>query len=223
MLLARFVGITFILFSVLPVHAALNKWVDDKGQVHYGDRVPAEYLKKERAVLNEQGVIVRETKAAKTKEELLAEKKEKAREMEIKRQKLIEEKKKALRDRVLLDTFTTEKDIMLARDARIDAVDSQINLSETLIKNDEQKLKDVKQRIESIEKSGRQVPENLHKEVTAVSRQLENHYQFVETKTEEREQILRGFEQDIKRFRELQKKRKEEAELRRLEQQQRLD
>ena len=32
------------------------RWTDDKGIVHYGDSVPAEYSQKERAVLNGQGV-----------------------------------------------------------------------------------------------------------------------------------------------------------------------
>ena len=204
-------------------HAALNKWVDEKGQVHYGDRVPPKYLKKERKVLNEQGVVVRETSAQKTKEELLEMKREKAKQAEVKKQELIESRKKALRDRVLLDTFTTENDLVIARDARLDALDSQINLTETLIKNDEQKLKDVKQRIADIEKSGREAPENLHKEVTAVSRQLENHYHYVETKAEEREQILKSFEEDRKRFLELQKARREEAERRRLQKQLSID
>jgi hypothetical protein len=34
------------------------KWVDDKGVIHYGDSVPAEYSQREQRQLNSQGVEV---------------------------------------------------------------------------------------------------------------------------------------------------------------------
>ena len=197
-----------ILLMISPVHAGLHKWVDEKGQVHYGDRVPPKYLKQKREVLNDQGVVVRKLEATKTEEQLAAEAQEKAKLAEETKKRLIAERKAALRDRVLTDTFTSVRDIYLARDARVEAIDSQINLTETIIKDQEIKLQDVKNRIESIEKSGREAPENLYKEVDAVSRQLETHYQYVETKGLEREQIIENFEADKKRFLELKALRK---------------
>jgi hypothetical protein len=197
-----------ILLITLPAHAGLHKWVDEKGQIHYGDRVPPKYLKQKREVLNDQGVVVRKLEAKKTDEELAKEAEEKARLAEETKKRLIEERKAALRDRVLTDTFTSVRDIDIARDARTEAIDSQINLTETIIKDQELKLKDVKNRIESIEKSGRAAPENLHKEVNAVSRQLETHYQYVETKMQEREQIIQNSAADKKRFLELRALRK---------------
>lgn len=179
---------------------ALNKWVDDKGQVHYGDQVPEEYLNKEREVLNQQGVVV---KNLKSQEQLDKEKQEKAAVDSAKNAKLIESKKQTLRDRVLLDTFTTERDIQIARNDRVSAVDSQIQLAESNIKDGERKMKELNERITAIEKSGRQVPENVYKEKDSVSRQLENNYKYVETKQEERTEINRKFDEDLRRFREL--------------------
>ncbi|MGB8327358.1 MAG: DUF4124 domain-containing protein, partial [Steroidobacteraceae bacterium] len=46
------------------------KWVDARGVIHYGDRVPPEAAARERAVLNEQGVAVRQLEAQKTPEQL---------------------------------------------------------------------------------------------------------------------------------------------------------
>jgi len=191
---------------------ALKKWVDENGQVHYGDRVPAKYLSKEHSTLNDQGITVRTSKTLKTEEQLNLEEQQRALKAEEDKKRLIEQRKKALRDRVLLDTFTTEKDLSLARDARIEAVDSQISLAETLIKNDERKLEDVKKRINDIESSGRIAPENLHKEVTSVSRQLENNYAFIEDKNNERNEIMQSFNEDVARFRELMKEKQKARE-----------
>ncbi len=183
--------------------AGLNKWVDENGQVHYGDRVPAKYLNQQREQLNEQGVVVERHRAPRSQEELDQEKAEKARKQEEEKQRLIAKRKADLRDRVLLDTFTAEADLVHARDARVEAVDTQILLTETIIKDQEKKLEKLKQRISSIEKSGRKVPENLPREQDSVSRQLETHYQFVDAKNEEKQKIIDKFDDDIKRFREL--------------------
>ncbi len=185
-----------------PAHA-LKKWVDEHGTTHYGDRVPAKYLKQQHQTLNEQGVIVQTQKATKTKEQVAAEEMQRQKEAEAKKQKLIEQRKQALHDRVLLDTFTTERDLELARDARIDAIESQISLAKTMIQQDEKKLQEVKKKIQQIEDSGRTVPENMHKKVTSVSRQLENNFAFIEDKSNERTKIIETFNSDVKRFREL--------------------
>ena len=207
-------------FLLTPcAYAGLNKWVDEKGHVHYGDRVPSQYLSKEHSLLNEQGVTVRTSEALKTEEEKTeSQQKQKIIAAENKK-RLIENRIKALRDRVLLDTFTTENDLVIARDARLEAVDSQISLTETLIKNDEAKLSSIKARIASIEKTGRLAPKNLHKEVISVGRQLENNYAFIEDKSNEREELVNTYNQDVKRFRQLQKEKRAARE-KHLEQQQ---
>lgn len=194
--------LSLLVLSSLAVtaQAAMNKWVDDKGQVHYGDEVPAEYLNQKRAVLNEQGVVV---KNYKSQEQLDKEKQENAATESVKKAKLIEAKTQDLRDRVLLDTFTTDRDIDMARDDRVAAIDSQIQLAESNIKEGERKMKEVDTQIAAIEKSGRAVPDNLFKQRESVSRQLENNYKYVETKQDERKQINTRFEEDMKRFREL--------------------
>jgi len=200
-----------VLLVSLNVQAGMVKWVDDKGQVHYGDRIPTKYLKKEHEVLNDQGVVVKKFEKKKSAEQLAAEKAAQEKQAVINKERMIEQRKKALRDRVLLETFTTVKDIELARDDRVSAVDTQIQLSETLIKDNEAKLDKVKKRIKAIESSGREVPENLHKEVHSVTRQLETDHQYVEDKNAEKQQIIKKFDEDIVRFRELmaEKKRKQ--------------
>ena len=184
-------------------HAAMKKWVDEFGQVHYGDRVPFEYLRNEHSELNDQGVTIHRSKKMKSEEEYTAEALQRKIQVIADKKKQLEERRAALRDRVLIDTFTTENDLMIARDARLDSVDSQISLAKTLIKNDNKKLADVTKRIKEIEASGRKAPENLYKDVSSVSKQLENNHAFTEDKINERTYIIESFDKDVKRFREL--------------------
>lgn len=190
--------------SASPLQAAgMKKWVDENGQVHYGDRIPPEYLRGEHSVINEQGIEIRKNQAMKTEAELEREAELEKRKQSEERKRQIEARKQALRDRVLTDTFTSENDLIIARDERVDVVDSQISLTRTLIAHDQQRLNDAQSRIKSIEASGREAPENLHKEVISLNRQLENNNKFIEDRKAERQKIIDSFEADIKRFREL--------------------
>ncbi len=42
-------------FLAAPVQAKLYKWTDDKGEVHYGDSIPAQYLNKQHDEMNAAG------------------------------------------------------------------------------------------------------------------------------------------------------------------------
>ena len=46
------------------------RWVDENGTVHYGDRVPPQYVQKESDILNSQGVQVGKLDAQKTPDQL---------------------------------------------------------------------------------------------------------------------------------------------------------
>jgi len=198
--LFRSLVLIFFCSLAIPAHGGMNKWVDEEGVTHYGDRVPAKYLNQRRSVLNAQGVTVKEVKST---DQMRAEEVEKQKSLSVMKEKMIVDRKKALRDRVLLETFTTERDILISRDARVDAINSHIQLTETIIKDHERKLEELKKRIALLEKSGKNVPENMRKEIVSVSRQLETNYQYVENKTAERADIMASFDEDIKRFRDL--------------------
>ena len=116
----------FILFFVIfsPVQAKMFKWADEEGNVHFGDKVPNQYLNKEHKELNAQGAIIKEHEEIKPETE--EQKREKRRLVRLEREEEEKARKQAKQDRVLLDTYTTERDLTAARDARLDAVGSQL-------------------------------------------------------------------------------------------------
>ncbi len=211
-------SVTFSAISLLLMNshafAEANKWVDKDGVTHYGDRVPREYLRSEHLKLNDQGVVIHKSHAIKSEAELAEEYKQNKIKAEENRKKLIKQKIQQLRDRVLLDTFTTVNDIVAVRDARLEALDSQISLASTLIKNDEEKLSHAQKRITEIEESKRDIPENLRKEVTSINKQLDANYEFIKEKKKERAQIISSFAEDFIRFQELMIERKKEKQRR---------
>lgn len=94
------------------------KWVDEKGVVHYGDTIPAQYANKERRVLNEQGVEVGRLDAQKTEEQIAAEESQR---------RLIARARQ--RDQILLTTYVSEDQIEQLRDQRLDLIEGQVKVT----------------------------------------------------------------------------------------------
>ncbi len=198
---------------VASAQAGLYRWIDENGAVHYGDKVPAKYLKQEHEELNEQGTTVKKHDRAMTADERAEKKKQ-----EAQRKRLENEKRaQALRDRVLTDTYTTERDLVAAKDARLDAIDSQLQLSEDIIKSSKVKVKKTALLIENIKKSGKMVPESTYVKLEREKLQLATQKGVQQGHQIKREEVIEQFDGYVERFRELmsEKQRKREAYARR--------
>ena len=195
------------------VQAGLYRWVDEHGSVHYGDKVPTEYLKKEHKELNEQGTMIKKHDRAMTAEERADRKRQEAERKRLE----AERRAQALRDRVLTDTYTTERDLIAARDARLDAIDSQLQLSKDIIESSTEKVEKTKQIIENIKASGRLVPEATYAKLDREKLQLATQKGVQQGHQIKREEVIAQFDGYIKRFRELmaEKQKKREASARR--------
>lgn len=180
-------------------HSGLYRWVDENGTVHYGDKVPARYLKKEHDELNEQGTMIRKHDRAMTSEERAEKKKQAAEQKRLEN----ERRAQALRDRVLTDTYTTERDLIAARDARLDAIDSQLQLSKDIIDSSTQKVEKTAKLIESIKTSGKMVPEATYAKLEREKLQLATQKGVQQGHQIKRKEVIEQFDAYIKRFREL--------------------
>ena len=183
----------------MSVQAKLYKWVDENGQVHYGDKVPPKYLKGERQELNEQGAMVKQYDRAMTPEE-----KAEKRRLEAEKKKLENEKRaQALRDRVLTDTYTTERDLIAARDARLDAVDSQIQLAEDIIRDSTNRVEKTEKLIMTLRDQNKIIPEATYAKLEREKYQLATQQGIAEGHRIKRQEIVEQFDGYIVRFREL--------------------
>lgn len=157
-----------IMLSPWATHATLYKWVDEEGRVHFGDRIPAKYQLKEHDELNDSGVVSKHNAAAKTAEEKAEENRLKKEENKI----ALAKKRKRQRDRVLLDTYTTERDLIVARDARLEAVGSQIQLSETIISDSTKTIDSLEAQIVQIKATNRTVPKEIYQRIESEKQQV---------------------------------------------------
>jgi hypothetical protein len=196
-----------LLLGPLTAQAVLYKWVDDEGRVHFGDQIPVRFQLKAHDEMNQRGIVLKHREAAKTPEEKAA-----ARLLAKERKKIeLTEKKKKQRDRVLLDTYTTERDLIVARDSRLEAVGSQVQLAETIISDSNKTIDSLEKQVVQIKASNREVPADIYQRIDSEKQQVKVQSQVKQGHIKRRDDITAQFNDYVERFKVL----KDEQEVRR--------
>ena len=178
----------------------LYRWVDKNGQVHYGDSVPPEYAEQDRDILNRQGVPVGREEGLITPEEAAA----KAAADKIER----DEKKRRLRDRVLLQTYQSVKELEVLRDTRLELVDAQLTIQEQSLANlraQRAQIERMAARYAPINGSADALPlpEELALDLERSANDIDTQQANLVKRRDDRESIRLNFEADIARYKEL--------------------
>ena len=190
---------TLLLAGAPPADAAIKCWTNHEGVRECGNAVPPEFAQKGHETLNKRGLTTDKREAAKTLEELEAERAAAAAE----RERAEEDIKRRQADRVLLDTFASEDDLVLTRDGQIAHLDSQIRLVESHIEKLRSNLDKMVDRAADMERQGKKPSEDMVKNIDSVRAQIEENEAFITDKRAEQEDIRARFAADIERFREL--------------------
>lgn len=107
-----------LLATVLHAHASNStyRWVDDKGQVHYGDAMPAQQSGMGHSELDKQGRVVKEAPRTRYSAEEQRRQQQESAEREARKRAQLERERQ---DRALLSTYSREDEIDLARDRTV--------------------------------------------------------------------------------------------------------
>ncbi len=189
-----------VLLALLPVpaaRAATYKWVDDKGVVHYTDKVPPEAVNKGNVELNKQGVPIRKTDPALTPEQ------RRQRELQEEQQRLIarQNEEAARRDRALLSSYTTEAEIELSRRRGLQTIESII---QSALAYSEQLAKRKVQLVAQRESYGdKPVPLAVERELASIEAESARQAELIAQKRREVVALEARYDADRKRWREL--------------------
>lgn len=136
-------------------------WKDKAGHtVGCGDKVPPEYQDNATKQLNERGITIKQSDPALTPEQ----KKALQAETDRKTAEKLAAAEQTRKDRALLDTFTTVKEIDLKRNRDIQLIESNIEAQTTNLKNANDRQTDARNRMEPYKKDNKPVPASLQEE-----------------------------------------------------------
>jgi chromosome segregation ATPase len=173
--------------------AKLYKWVDADGVTQYGETIPPEYANRDTKILDKGRVTDRsETFDDKKKSTTKKETAEDRAALEAKR-----------KDEALLNSFTTEKEIDLARDRALLQIEARINSFTTLIKSAQSNLDDLHKESEKRTDKGLKIPQSLTDDIADAEARVAKLQKDLDTNQKEFDAVTARYASEKKRFREL--------------------
>jgi hypothetical protein len=167
--------------------------VDKSGTTHYGETIPPEYADRDTKQLSNGRVTDRDETF--NSQQLNAAKKETPEEKAAKEARR--------RDDALLNSFTNEKEIDLARDRSLLQIEARINSYTTMIKSAQATVDDLHKESDNRAKKGWKIPQSLTDDTTAAEDRVKQLQTDLENSQKESETVKARYAAEKQRFREL--------------------
>lgn len=184
----------------LALQAQTVRCVGKDGKKYFGQTVPSQCLGQAIEYLDKSGNVVKRVAAALTPEQRAAKEAEERKHAEA----AAVAKDEARRNRALLETYTSEKDIDFARQRTLKDNDVVVKEIETRIGQIEKRRQELKKEMEFYQGKNKP-PAKLEQDVTNNEIDLNSQQQLLNAKKKEVESINAKYDDDKKRFIELSK------------------
>lgn len=185
-----------LLFAT-PASPATFKWVDDKGVVHYSDKMPSDAVDKGSVELNKQGIPVKRIEPAPTLEQRRAKAAEEERQKQIAREREVVDR----RDRALMESYTSEDEIELARSRALATIDTQVQSAQAYSVQLGKRRKELEAKRKSY--GDKPVAPAVEREMESIDEELGKQDTLVAEKKREAAAVTARYDADKQRWREL--------------------
>jgi hypothetical protein len=163
------------------------KWKDDKGVTQYGDKIPAQYSNRENSVINQQGITVKRNKPFVYQDQAADQAK-------------LDQTKK---DRALLNAFTHEDEIDLARDRHLQLDKVTLQSLQMQKINSQKRLITTQQYASTFTKQKKPVPADVSADLKSAQQEIAKLDQQIAERNILMDNTRKRFDDDKKRYIEL--------------------
>ena len=179
-------------------HAGLYKWTDERGIVHYSDKMPADAVNRASIELSRQGLAIKKTEQARPAVQRMAKtESDEQRQRQAERERVLA----ARRDKALLESYTSEIEIDLAKSRAVATIDGQVQSAQAFIAQMEKRRAELEAKMSTY--APRPVPGEIRREIESIEAEVSRQNNFIGAKQRESESVAARYESDKQRFREL--------------------
>lgn len=193
---ALLVGIV-LLVTAASASAGLYKWTDERGVVHYSDKLPPDAVNRASVQLNREGIAIKKTGQAPTAAEQEARRAQDQQKRDQERERLLAER----RDRALLDSYTSENDIDLAKTRALATIEGQIASARSYVAQIAKRRAQLE--TQKAGYAGKAVPAAIGSELASIDAELARQADFIAGKQKEAAAAAARYDADKRRFHEL--------------------
>jgi hypothetical protein len=172
----------------------LFKWVDDKGVVHYSERLPTEATGKAAAQLNSQGAVIKRHAAALTPEQIAAREEEARLQQEADKRA----REEARKNEALLKTYASEQDIDDARERALANNRDAIKNAQHNVSQAEARRKDLAR--QAATHKDKRLPAKLQRDIDSNEIELRDQRALLEAKQRDAAVITHRYDEDKRRY-----------------------
>ncbi len=190
---------TLFAISFSSSHARIKCWENSDGIRECGNSIPPEYSQQKTKQLNRQGVTTNESNRAKTKEELDEE--DQLIEVEKEKQLVLQQQRES--DQLLLNSFASADDIILAREGKLSALASEISLRQAHIEKLQSNLDKILASAADMERRGETPTERVLGDIRNVRSQISENKRYIVAKQKEQSEVKLSYNNDLMRYNKL--------------------
>lgn len=194
--------ISFLLLPSLSI-AQFYRWVDEDGRVYYSDKLPAADAGKAHDQVNESGIPLESFERATTAAERAAQRAEEEKLAAERKAQAAAEARQRAKDKILLDTFSTEADLLYTRNDRLTAIDSLIKLTQSNNVRLQERLQVSRDTESRLTQANREIPQNILDTTQSLLAQIEKNNLYITAQKQKYAEISAEFDRDLQRYREL--------------------
>jgi hypothetical protein len=191
------IALVAAVFAGTASAAGTYKWTDEQGVVHYSDKAPPETPAKGATMLDKQGRQVKKIDPPLSPEQV------KAKADDEERQRALAKIKddQARKDRALMQSYTSESEIDIARSRAISTLESQIKSAETFSADLTRRQKNIAK--QKANYGSKPIPIEIEREATAIGNELSRQAILIRQKQEELTQVTAKYDTITQRWREI--------------------
>ena len=186
-------GIVLCAAFSTSAEAKLYKWVDDNGVTHYSETMPPKYATRNRVQLDDQGREVKDDKKDKRVNKADS-------QPTPEEQAAIDQRRK---DKALLDTYSNESEIDLARDRNLQQANARINSINIRLKSAQSNLAGHRKESAGFIKAGKKIPPSLQSDLADDQDKIDSLQGQLNQAQKEADAIKARYDADKVRYREL--------------------
>ena len=180
-------------------HADLYRYENDQGKLVYDHHVPPKFVHKGYTVLSEEGRVLRVVEPELSPEEKVVRNARVAAE-EAEQRRLDDQRDN---DKELLRLYKSVGDVERARDRKIRALQSAVDLTEENLNRLVKQKLSVETHAADLERGGLPVSEEVMENLRIIDEQIAERRQEIESRSREQDTIRAQYDRDMKRVREL--------------------
>lgn len=188
-----------LLCCATAVNAEMYRWTDEKGKVHYSDKIPAQHKHRGHAKLNKQGVVIDKVTSSLTPAQ-------QQHRMQEKKMRLLQQKfqqQHLNNDQSLLEQYDSADDLIMTRDGKIAKIERSIDIMKKRIDSIRESLAQQQKRIDAIQARGESVPVDMIQKLLRLRHSIkEGDAEIAQTEVK-KQQLQKLYSLDLQRYRHL--------------------